>query len=241
METNPRSAVFVTLVSMLLACSSGEKKVAPTDSGSSEADVADETLDDTGPSDTACPSPCGVSPQCGCASDKKCAYDPVTLGCFPLGTEGLNDKCSGGGAACLAGHQCVNYGCLKFCSAAEPCSSMKGSPTCQALSGSPGPYCLQQCDPRVPTDVCGPGRTCGAVAVTTPGTASAGFSWTCAAALGSATGPGACAASADKLKCAPGYWCVSGNCRKWCDASDPCGCNLSFGYKWMGTSIGFCP
>ena len=103
--------------------------------------VDSATAVDTSPADTrvvpdaACPSPCGISPQCGCAG-AACAYSGPTRGCLVAGTSGLNEKCS---STCKAGFQCVaGLGCMRFCSLAEPCTDLKGSAVCTEVGGVPG-------------------------------------------------------------------------------------------------------
>jgi hypothetical protein len=65
--------------------------------------------------------------------------------------------------------------------------------------------CLAQCDPMMPTAVCGDGRAC--VLFATDGT-------TQCVSPGTATGAGACKTSV--LACAAGYGCDDGDCRKVC-------------------------
>lgn len=64
--------------------------------------------------------------------------------------------------------------------------------------------CSTPCDPLNPTKVCGSSKTC---------LFSSSSATTCAAA-GTSTTASSCAS--DPFTCAPGYVCVTGDCRRWC-------------------------
>lgn len=161
---------------------------------------------------------CGWIPQCGCAAGQNCDFTAVdgTVSCVAAGSVGLNGKCSKLGE-CQKGYSCVAGLCFPFCNSAADCAGESGSPICHSVTGGTPPkdipgfeVCMQQCDPRKPTTICGAGVGCGIV----DGVAG---QTTCIGA--GSTGSGA-SCTTDPFTCAPGLICVntgtSSSCLPWC-------------------------
>lgn len=175
---------------------------------------------------------CGTLPQCGCPGTDNCDVTKVdgSTSCVASGATKFNQPCTTLGE-CAKGLSCVAGLCLPFCNGTPDCAAETGGALCEQVmyvptgstTAAPVPgfmVCMQQCDPRSPSAICGTGNGCGFID-------NAKGITTCSSA-GTATTAGSC--STDPLACAPGYVCVNGatagtsDCDKWCRVGHPTDC-----------------
>lgn len=106
---------------------------------------------------------CGLSPQCGCGPNETCEVTNETTGatsCVTAGSATLGRPCTQTGD-CLAGNTCMYGACRPYCSKAGTTCAVGGTELCTDVIGDddkPMPnlsVCTIQCDPRVPSAVCG--------------------------------------------------------------------------------------
>lgn len=145
---------------------SAPSKKPSDNSGSTDVKEADASVPvDAG---TACATvppnnKCGLSPQCGCGPNETCEVTNETMGatsCLTAGSATLGRPCAQTGD-CLAGFTCEYGACRPYCGKVRAKCAVGGTGLCIELPGPDGKpvpnksVCTIQCDPRVPSPVCG--------------------------------------------------------------------------------------
>jgi hypothetical protein len=215
----------------------------------------------------ACSASVGVPGEGVCSS----ACDPLDsssvcgtgLGCYPYGDTSYCEGPTGAGTGpggcsastyCAAGYECITYTasygdgtsselqratCESLCRVSmTDCPSTK---TCTPLTGAPTvndvPYgvCTYDCN-LVTSAGCPTGTSC---LVSSPQGEAA---FTDCVQTGTAVGANGCTATG--FDCAPGYYCDSGNCTKYCETNGDCpsGACTQFSppFSVQGVTYGFC-
>lgn len=160
---------------------------------------------------------CTAIPQAGCATGETCLPGSPDYCCAAgTGTEGSLCGSNFVPGTCATGLVCIGGTCRKFCQGPAECPRglcvAYGNPPAFSLCGAELP-----CDLREPWKACPTGATC------VPAGQQAGETLTDCDQAGEGTEPGACLAS--PLDCAPGRFCVDGNCQQWCRATHPEDCS----------------
>jgi hypothetical protein len=106
---------------------------------------------------------CGLAPQCGCATNETCDVTNETTGatsCLTAGSATLGRPCAQTGD-CLAGFTCAYGACRPYCTTPRTKCTVGGTDLCVEILGADDKpitnkaICTIQCDPRVPSAVCG--------------------------------------------------------------------------------------
>ncbi len=185
------------------------------------------------------------------------------LGCYPVGDTSYCEGPTGAGTGpggcsastyCAAGYECITYTAsygdgtsselerttceslcrisMSDCPSSKSCSPLTGSPT---IDGVAYGVCTPNCN-LVTSAGCPSGTSC---LTSTP---QGGATFTDCVQTGTAVGSNGCTATG--FNCAPGYFCNSGNCTKYCvTASDcPSGACTPFSPPFSVGSVtyGFC-
>lgn len=231
MDVRVASALVSSVLVVLVACSSAtpeppvpdfdpspeppQKTVKEADAGSDSA--ASPTCATVAPNNK-----CGLDPQCGCAANETCDVTNRMSGatsCITAGTTTLGRPCDATGE-CAAGLACIYGACRPYCKTPRSKCAVGGTDLCvEMVDGANKPltnmaFCTINCDPRVPSAVCGSNACHWFPTYYAPAKVSdcnfggtAGHTQTC-------NGDG---------DCLPGYACVPepGNasrseCQRWC-------------------------
>lgn len=225
----------VVFAALVVACSSTSKEPPPYElddtrpptttvtgadagSDSGEADVC-ETVP---PNDK-----CGLDPQCGCAPTETCDVTNRITGatsCITAGTTTLGRPCQETGE-CAPGLACIYGACRPYCKTPRTKCSVAGTDLCVERlddEGKPAPnasFCTIECDPRVPSAVCGSNACHWFPTYYAPSKVSD-------CNYGGTVGHiGTCSTDSD---CLPGYACVPEpnnpsrtECERWCRIGQP--------------------
>jgi hypothetical protein len=194
--------------------------VPPGDSGNPSPDGSSSTCVKPPIADGGGAASCGLSPQCGCASNQTCDVTSAngSTACVNAGTATLGHACSGTGG-CAVGLTCVFGACHPYCATAGSQCAVAGTGVCYQVQN-------QQSQPVPNLDVCliacalDDATSCGPVSANQndpvagctiidnanhPDCATAGRSTT------------TCGANGAPPLCGPGYACTTaGGCVKWC-------------------------
>ena len=144
-----------------------ETKKPVAKNGTTEVKEADASVPDSpGPQTCEPVAPnkrCGLDPQCGCAANETCDVTNETTGatsCLTAGGATLGRPCTQTGD-CLAGLTCEYGACRPYCKTPRSKCAVGGTDLCVEVLG-PGSkpitnkaVCTINCDPRVPSAVCG--------------------------------------------------------------------------------------
>jgi hypothetical protein len=193
-------------------------------------------------------APCGVDPQCDCASSQTCDYGGgATAACIVAGNAPLGHGCAST-ASCAPGLTCFNGACRPYCSAegdAGCAAKLPEGGTCEAVSGADGgpvpgyDICTFDCQLQDP-NACGPNGSLNA------GCVSNGVGGTDCEDVGILGVGATCQYLND---CLPGLVCA-GTCFPWCriaaspsDCSGGATCEAFSGGAVMANGIeyGYCP
>jgi hypothetical protein len=215
----------------------------------------------------ACSAYVGVPGEGVCSS----ACDPLDassvcgagLGCYPSGDTSYCEGPTGAGTGpggcsastyCSAGYECITYTAsygdgtsselqratceslcrvsMTDCASSKTCTPLTGAPT---VNGVAYGVCTFNCD-LVTSAGCPSGTSC---LVSSPQGEAA---FTDCVQTGTAVGANGCTATG--FDCAPGYYCSSGNCTKYCKTSSDCasGACTQFSppFSVQGVTYGFC-
>lgn len=184
MSVRGRCVVFVagSIALTLVACAaasdpstSEDEIVQPTRRSTPESDAGTKvtkgtdasTNEDAAPPPATCVTAppnnrCGLSPQCGCATNETCDVTNEETGaasCIAAGSATMGRPCAGT-SECGAGLICLYGACRPYCSTAKAQCATAGTGLCVAHENDQGPVpnmnvCMIACDPRNPAAVCG--------------------------------------------------------------------------------------
>lgn len=141
------------------------KKPSPS-TGTTEVKEADASVPTEAAAQCATVPPnnrCGLSPQCGCGANETCEVTNDTTGatsCVSAGSATLGRPCTQTGD-CLAGFTCAYGACRPYCGTAGSKCAVGGTDLCVQANGQAGKpvpnraFCTINCDPRLPSAVCG--------------------------------------------------------------------------------------
>ena len=141
------------------------QKKTPKGTGTTEVKEADASVpDEPAVCKTSLPNNrCGLDPQCGCGANETCDVTTPTTGatsCVTGGGATLGRPCTATGD-CVAGLTC-NYGaCRPYCTTPRSKCGIGGTDLCVEMLGDDSKplinkaVCTINCDPRVPSAVCG--------------------------------------------------------------------------------------
>lgn len=222
----------------------------PPRDDSSDDDAAEPPLPlDSGSEASACASPCGIAPQCGCAAFESCdiAAD-AARGCTSSGSNVVGRACLGT-FECARGLLCLSGVCRAPCEpalapcAAGSCSDYAKAPSDGGVSASLA-ACSVACD-YADEGSCGfrPGDLAGAACVFRAALGRA----ECMSVRNVQLQSGVCAEDAE---CGAGRVCVAtsmgfSSCRRLCKlgAADACGGCGAFPVSRVvgGVTFGYCP
>ncbi len=217
-----------------------------TDSGTSvPTKDAGATVTDSGVAPTCAKTApsnvCGVSPQCGCATNETCDVTNMTTGasaCVKAGSGAAGASCTSS-SGCLPGLTCASGVCHAYCGAGGSCT---GGASCLSYNNASGKaipnydVCSVSCDLMNPKAACG-SNGCGNVS---------GSITNCQKA-GTGLSDDSCNSAAD---CSPGMLCIDDGydtvCEKWCRIGKG-DCPLGFSCTALasppvigGVTYGFC-
>lgn len=177
-----RGSVAGACIAALIACSSSappppedlidenpqpSKKPDSSSGGTKAAEVqkADASPDATSEACATVPpnNRCGLDPQCGCGANETCDVTNDVTGatsCVSAGSATLGRPCTQTGD-CLAGFTCAYGACRPYCKTPGTKCGVGGTYLCvqsKNTDGKPIPnraFCTINCDPRLPSAVCG--------------------------------------------------------------------------------------